>query len=329
MNVSQVFRNSVRDIAPELSRRGLGCVCAEPADGWLLPYDGRRLESSFYRTYWAALELLQQGLLTIEGTTVPVAPRGCRFLLRVAGRCDTPAVLRLMRQRDEYRAALHALLPASADKPRLMEAWGICPITEAPIRFGMSADGGFVFEVTHELALARRDGTTEQPAMPTSVPPRPESTPADAVASTAWQWPEQDRLLIVEDDALSAKITRLMVEALGFGGVAVNDGADAVEACRRFAPVAVIMDQEMPRMNGTEATAQIRRLQRTGDVPPCKIIMLTGSSDPTTRTAAFEAGVDAFLEKPARLDEIREQLRLCGIEPATGRHRSPATSGAD
>jgi CheY-like chemotaxis protein len=118
----------------------------------------------------------------------------------------------------------------------------------------------------------------------------------------------EGRVLVVDDDIFIAKLMRLMVEALGYGGESVHDGTEAVEACRRFAPMTILMDCQMRRMDGLEATRRIRALQRTGDLPPCRIVMITGSLEPSTRSAAFEAGVDAFLTKPVSIEQLQEQL---------------------
>lgn len=101
------------------------------------------------------------------------------------------------------------------------------------------------------------------------------------------------RVLIVEDDALVCELVAALVEHQGYqvAGMA-RDGYDAVEAVGRLRPDVVIMDLEMPEMNGIEAT---RRIQQTHPTP---VVALTAHDDLGLAAKAARVGVGAYLVKP-------------------------------
>ena len=70
-----------------------------------------------------------------------------------------------------------------------------------------------------------------------------------------------------------------MVESLGHEAHVVADGEEAEAACRRFGPYLVLMDLEMPRMNGIEATRRLLSLARIGAIAPCRVMMCTSVTD--------------------------------------------------
>lgn len=121
------------------------------------------------------------------------------------------------------------------------------------------------------------------------------------------------RLLIVDDNPCDTALSCAVADVLGLAVMAVGDGAEAAEASRDFAPDIVLMDCEMPGMNGLAATRMLRSLQRSGLLGLSRIVMLTGRADTATERAAREAGVDAFLAKPLSLERLREQLQRAGL----------------
>jgi EAL domain-containing protein (putative c-di-GMP-specific phosphodiesterase class I)/DNA-binding response OmpR family regulator len=117
-------------------------------------------------------------------------------------------------------------------------------------------------------------------------------------------------ILVVDDDAV---LVELFVEALtlsGFQTTAVTSGAAALEALERHQIDAVLLDGQMPGMDGYEVLRQIRRTPRTRTLP---VILVTGQSDVRDRVKGLEAGASDYVVKPVSLDEliarIRAQLR--------------------
>src|SRR5689334_15860957 len=107
------------------------------------------------------------------------------------------------------------------------------------------------------------------------------------------------RLLVVEDDEVSAKAVRVMLERLACSVDIAEDGAKAVEKFRRNPYDLVLMGWQMPVMDGFEATARIRALPR-GQATP--IIGTTAGRD---RAECLAAGMNDLMPKPFRLEKLR------------------------
>ncbi len=101
-----------------------------------------------------------------------------------------------------------------------------------------------------------------------------------------------------------------MLEKLNCSIETASSGTDAVELFRRKKFDCVLMDCHMPGLTGVEATAAIRNLESGGRTP---IIAITASSFETDRENCFNAGMDHFLTKPLRLEELRKVIEKCCI----------------
>jgi two-component system, sensor histidine kinase len=112
----------------------------------------------------------------------------------------------------------------------------------------------------------------------------------------------QKTVLVAEDSADTRAVLRRMLASYGYRVVEVADGREAVEAAVQLCPDLVVMDLNMPVMDGLAATERIRELRdRCGDVP---IVAVTAFDTYGMRDAAFEAGCNAYLLKPLVLDEL-------------------------
>jgi CheY-like chemotaxis protein len=119
--------------------------------------------------------------------------------------------------------------------------------------------------------------------------------------------------LVVEDDPVMQHLTCGMLDRLGYGSQVVSDGVQAIEACVSRAPTAVLMDLQMPRLDGLAATRELRRLQRQGGLRRFPIIVVSAFYSPEERAACFEAGVDGFVTKPLMLAKLgAEIVRVLG-----------------
>ena len=114
------------------------------------------------------------------------------------------------------------------------------------------------------------------------------------------------KLLIVEDNPAMRRMMRRMVADLANEIRECGDGAEALEAYRELQPDWVLMDLQMPRVGGLEATRRIR-----ADFPDAQIIIVTQYDDPHWRTAATEAGACGYVLKGNLLD-LRRLLERQG-----------------
>jgi len=113
-------------------------------------------------------------------------------------------------------------------------------------------------------------------------------------------------ILVVDDSADTRAVLRRMLAFRGYHVVEASDGREAVEAARSECPDLVVMDLNMPVMDGLAATERIRELrERCGDVP---IVAATAFDTYGMREAAMEAGCNAYLLKPLDLDEFESVI---------------------
>ena len=103
------------------------------------------------------------------------------------------------------------------------------------------------------------------------------------------------RALVVDDDGSGRLLARSALEQGGLVVVEAADGVEAIEMFRESQPDVIVMDVEMPRMNGYDACAGIRALPDGERVP---IMMLTGHGDLESVNRAFDAGATDFISKP-------------------------------
>ncbi len=113
-------------------------------------------------------------------------------------------------------------------------------------------------------------------------------------------------ILVVDDSVSVRKVVSNMVKNAGWTPTPARDGVEALEQIQQNKPDAILLDIEMPRMNGFELTATLRANEETRDIP---IVMLTSRSGNKHRRKAFDLGVNDYLVKPYREDELLDAVR--------------------
>jgi CheY-like chemotaxis protein len=114
------------------------------------------------------------------------------------------------------------------------------------------------------------------------------------------------KILVAEDHPLNQLVVSIILDEAGLRFDCVEDGAAALEAMKAGGYDLVLMDVNMPRMDGLEATRRIRRLPgAAGGVP---IVAVTANAAPEEVEACLQAGMDAFVAKPIRAAELLEVL---------------------
>ncbi len=113
-------------------------------------------------------------------------------------------------------------------------------------------------------------------------------------------------VLIVEDNEKNMKLARDVLQAKGYRTLEAVTGEDGVRIAREELPDLVLMDIQLPGINGIEAFRQIRAGETTARIP---VVALTASVTPTDRSAVNAAGFDAFLSKPINLREFLDTVK--------------------
>ncbi len=123
------------------------------------------------------------------------------------------------------------------------------------------------------------------------------------------------RILVVDDVLPNLQLLELLLCKSGHHVVSAPDGQQALDIFRRQRFDIVLMDVQMPVMDGLEASRQIRAHEREQQLPATPIIALTASVLEEDRQAAFSAGMDGFTTKPVNLVLLQHEMaRLLGIQ---------------
>lgn len=132
------------------------------------------------------------------------------------------------------------------------------------------------------------------------------------------------KILVADDDATSRELALAMIRRLGHEAQVVTDGRAAVEAALSGAFDVVLLDLQMPELDGLEAAREIRARDTSGARP--RLVAVTGSTEVADIKTCSSAGIDAHLAKPLRLDRLARVLtQLSGgggsaWEPASHGH---------
>jgi CheY-like chemotaxis protein len=162
---------------------------------------------------------------------------------------------------------------------------------------------------TSRPASARRDA----PAAPAATPPP--TTPTEPKARS------RGRILLVEDNAINQMVASALLKRREFDVVVANNGREGVTAFGGGRFDAVLMDIQMPEMDGFEALAAIRDLERgTGRHTP--VVAVTAHALKEDRERCVAAGMDAYLSKPIDttklfeiIDDLLERRRAADDQP--------------
>ncbi|MCD6060800.1 MAG: domain S-box protein [Moraxellaceae bacterium] len=169
---------------------------------------------------------------------------------------------------------------------RLAEAMG------GSIGMSSTPGEGSIFRI--ELPFERRE-SPEQLALP--------------VAARTAEIGSRRRVLVVEDNPVSQQLASAMLKRMGCRADVVGNGKEAIDAWRRLPYDLILMDCDMPVMDGLEATRQIRAAEAPGQRIP--IIAITASVLAGDAERCREAGMDDFIAKPVRHQELSQKVLAC------------------
>ncbi len=144
---------------------------------------------------------------------------------------------------------------------------------------------------------------------------------------------EGSKILLVEDNPVNQRVAQRMLQKLAAEVTIANNGAEALERIVTTRFDAVLMDCQMPMMDGFTATRRIREMERVGGLKRLPIIALTANVMSEDRELCLAAGMDAHLGKPIEpgqiIDTLSRYLKAVAPSPAIDREALRAVTGGD
>ena len=135
--------------------------------------------------------------------------------------------------------------------------------------------------------------------------------------------PAKKKILVADDVAMNRELMRDVLEARGYVVMEARDGGEAIREAYSGKPDLILLDIDMPVLNGFAVAKRLRQDKHFGETP---IIAITGLSSREDRERAYDAGFNAFLRKPFNLSNMIEEIecflgveakiRVAGVHPA-------------
>ncbi|HYD60652.1 MAG TPA: Hpt domain-containing protein [Noviherbaspirillum sp.] len=153
--------------------------------------------------------------------------------------------------------------------------------------------------VAHENVRAPRITSSDVPATMGAVAEMAPQQPVTPASAPVQGLRTQDIVMVVDDSLTVRRVTQRLLSREGYQVVLAKDGVDALEQLQSVTPAVMLVDIEMPRMDGFDLTRNVRDDERTRHIP---IIMITSRTAAKHRNYAMEIGVNEYLGKPYRED---------------------------
>ena len=258
--------------------------------------DSRRLHQVLLNLVTNAIKFTSAGAVTVRvDVAAPPSDRGARVRIEVADSgigIDPEALHRMFEPFTQADVSTTRLYGGTglglAIARELVELMG------GTISAESTPGEGSTFRFELELAAAATNGR----------PPRPDDVGAAAAAPL---WSTAPLVLVAEDSPINQIVAVRMLERCGCGVDVVGDGRQALEALSRQRYDAVLMDCQMPEMDGYEATAELRRRENGDHRTP--VIAMTAHAMDGDRKRCLDAGMDGYISKPMRRQQLIDTLR--------------------
>jgi two-component system chemotaxis response regulator CheY len=129
-------------------------------------------------------------------------------------------------------------------------------------------------------------------------------------AREAWSEDVMKTCLVVDDSSVIRKVARRILEGLDFQIMEAENGEEAIETCKRQLPDAILLDWNMPKMDGYDFLRVLRRLPG-GDGP--KVVFCTTENDVAHIARALHAGANEYIMKPFDKDIVQAKFEEVGL----------------
>ncbi len=261
---------------------------------------------------------LRQILLNLAGNAVKFTPSGTVALgVKTTPYDEGPGLIRLQFY---VRDAGPGLFPEQA--AHIFE-----PFAQADSSVSRKHGGtGLGLAISRNLARLMRGflwyesepghGATFFLEVPLQIPadgPRPEVLPSVCDADFARKNPL--RLLAVDDDAVNLRLIERILQKLGYAPRVTHSGKQALALCEVDWPECILLDVQMPGLDGLEVARRLREIEAREKRPPIHIVALTANVLTADRQACFASGMSGYLTKPIRREHLAQTLAQASRSP--------------
>jgi len=206
-------------------------------------------------------------------------------------------------QKSDLRGRLHRLLDVQTTRNPARE--------QLEDRYPVMPDAAFSWEDGHEAertlplpAAARLETAPDKlkPKLKPKLEPKPK--PPEVKESKL-----EGRVLVVEDNPVNLSVMRKLLQRLDLEATAAGDGVEAVALYGEQEFDLILMDVQMPNMDGLEATRQIRRMEQEQGLPHMAIVAMTANAMAGDRERCLESGMDDYMSKPVKPTDLKKMLQ--------------------
>ena len=318
-SLTGLVESAIATFRPQAERKGLSLVAAvAPGSTDALVGDPTRVRQILFNLLGNALKFTDRGGAMIRARTEPLGEGGTRVVLSVS---DTGIGMS-----DGQRARL--FLPFSQADSSTTRRFGgtglglsivrrLAQLMGGDVAVESSPGGGSTFTVTLELLAAPADSPLiDLPEV--DLPVTHARTTADQPLLSG------NRVLVIDDHPINREVLVRQLRALGVEADSAADGLSGLQAWQGGTYDVVFADIHMPRMDGFEMTAEIRRLEAAASRGHTPIVAVTANALAGEDERCRAAGMDGYLSKPVSLGRLRATLqrwlrRQSGASPAIDR----------
>lgn len=296
VNVAELLDSSCLGCRKEAEDKGIALSHhIDPSVPAQIPGDSRRLRQVLINLIGNAVKFTRKGAVTVSVTRAREAGREfLDFAVRDTGPgIDEDLLARLFKPFIQADSTLHRPFEGTglglAISKQLSEAMG------GSIQVRSVVGEGSTF--TLRLPLDRNPAPSRESALPLSNRELARPPAADS-----------PHILIAEDDKISSRLVLKILNDLGYRADLASNGAEALEA---FAPgkyALILMDMQMPIMDGIAVTEKMREIEAKSGARNVPILALTANVMPGDRERCMAAGMDGYLSKPIQKDELAAKV---------------------
>jgi len=310
-DLRETVMNSLALLAPRAQSKNISLTCslAEQIDGKLVG-DPSRLRQILLNLLSNAVKFTDQGEVALEITPIKETDgeTGLYFLVRDTGIGMTEEVQKKLFQ---------SFTQADSSTTRKFGGTGLgLAICRKLVELmggtiGVNSIDGKGSTFWFILSYARQ----KTPVLPADVAPAAIQY-LNGVPPTQLALPNHIRVILAEDNKVNQLVGLKQLKKLGYANVrVVENGMEAVAAWQQDPAVIILMDCQMPEMDGYQATQKIRELEAEERLPRTRIIAMTANAMQGDRELCLAAGMDDYIAKPVEAGELKQVLQKAVANP--------------